>query len=214
MGKILDVYFKFAMGGDYYLGRILALLDPNDVSFATLPPHWKDPQHERVREGMAIAFGDVLTAWSETAFDPSGILSLVFASLVHHSEWLIEIKTEYENHPFNKLAILDNIELLEELRRDHLTFDANDHVGIATGVPPHISHAKDIKKVLDISTETKASVDDFRACLNDCIKSAIDEKVEMEDGVNMSILQRLLSELEGRITSKIESGKLFDFIAE
>jgi len=205
MGKILDVYFKFAMGGDYYLGRILALLDPNDVSFATLPPHWKDPQHEKVVEGMAIAFGDVLTAWSETAFDPSGVLSLVFASLVYHSEWLIDIKTKYENHPFNKLAILDNIELLDELRRDHLTFEANDHVGIATGIPPHISHAKDIKKVLDISTETKASVDDFRACLNDCIKNAIDEKVEMEDGVNMSILQKMLSELEGRITSKIDS---------
>jgi len=122
--------------------RIVALLDPNDVSFATPPPHWKDPQHERVREGMAIAFGDVLIAWSETAFDPSGILSLVFASLVYHSGWLIEIKTEYEHHPFNKLAILDNIELLEELRRDHLTLDANDNVGITAGVSPHISQAK------------------------------------------------------------------------
>ena len=39
IGKILDVYFKFAMGGDQYFGQILALLDPNKDEFAVLPPH-------------------------------------------------------------------------------------------------------------------------------------------------------------------------------
>ena len=48
IGKVLDVYFKFGAGGDQYLGRLLAFLDPNDSSFAVLPPHWKDPTHPTV----------------------------------------------------------------------------------------------------------------------------------------------------------------------
>ena len=39
IGKILDIYFQFAMGGDYYLGRLLILIDPEDEMFASLPPH-------------------------------------------------------------------------------------------------------------------------------------------------------------------------------
>ena len=61
MGKIRDIYFQFAMGGDYYLGRLLMLIDPEDVLFDTLPPHWKDEFHPSVRRGIEITFGKVLT---------------------------------------------------------------------------------------------------------------------------------------------------------
>ena len=44
--KILDVYFKFAVGGDKYRARILTLLDPAKDSFTTLLPYWKDPRHK------------------------------------------------------------------------------------------------------------------------------------------------------------------------
>jgi hypothetical protein len=33
MGKILDIYFQFAAGGDYYLGQLLSLKDPNSLEF-------------------------------------------------------------------------------------------------------------------------------------------------------------------------------------
>ena len=38
MGKVFDIYFKFGEFGDQYLGKILCVLDPNDTSFACLPP--------------------------------------------------------------------------------------------------------------------------------------------------------------------------------
>ena len=34
IGKIRDVYFKFAMGGDFYVLQLLASLDPDGI----LPP--------------------------------------------------------------------------------------------------------------------------------------------------------------------------------
>jgi len=86
IGKILDIYFKFALGGDQYLGRILALLDPHHESFSILPPHWTDPAHPSVIQGIRICFGNVVTAHSGTNHDPSGLLSLLLASMVHHSD--------------------------------------------------------------------------------------------------------------------------------
>ena len=35
MGKILDIYFQFAAGGDYYLGQLLSLKDPTSLEFDT-----------------------------------------------------------------------------------------------------------------------------------------------------------------------------------
>ena len=34
ISKVLDAYFKWADDGDYFLGRCLSLLDPNDPTFA------------------------------------------------------------------------------------------------------------------------------------------------------------------------------------
>ena len=56
IGKVLEVHFKFGTGGDQYLGRLLAFLDPNDSSFAVLPPHWKDPTYPAVVQGLQICF--------------------------------------------------------------------------------------------------------------------------------------------------------------
>ena len=40
LGKVLDLYWKFAELGDYYLGRTLAFLDPDSETFGVLPPHF------------------------------------------------------------------------------------------------------------------------------------------------------------------------------
>jgi hypothetical protein len=40
IGTVLDMYWYFGSVGDNYLGRILALLDPNSSDFDLLPPHW------------------------------------------------------------------------------------------------------------------------------------------------------------------------------
>jgi len=148
IGKILDVYFKFAMGGDQYLGRILALLDPNEDEFAVLPPHWKDPCHLTVMHAIKITFRNVLVNHGETSHDPTGLLSLLLASIVHHSSWLLAICSQFPDHPFHSIPILNEPELLHELKTNHLTMDPNDHVPIATGVPPSVKHAQALKKSL------------------------------------------------------------------
>ena len=57
MGKVLDVYFQFASGGDFYLGQLLSLKDPNSVEFDCPCPHWRDPNDPVVEEALHLTFG-------------------------------------------------------------------------------------------------------------------------------------------------------------
>ena len=140
LGKFLMFILNF--DGDYqYLGRILAMLDPCKDSFAALPPHWKDPTHPAVLKGLDICFGGVIRAHTD-ATNPEGFLSLCMASIVHHSEWLLGKCSEHTNHPFHQLPLIHNHILLAELKENHLTTEPNDHVPIATDIPPHITHSK------------------------------------------------------------------------
>ena len=84
---MLDVYFKFGMGGDQYLGRILAFLNPNKSGFDVLPPHWKNETSENVAAGLEMNFSHLMPH-CDTEHDPTGVLRLLLASIVYHSDWL------------------------------------------------------------------------------------------------------------------------------
>ena len=195
IGKILDVYFKFALGGDQYLGRILALLDPNTESFSILPPHWTNPAHLSIFRGINICFGDVVTAHSGTSYDPSGVLSLLLASMVHHSDWLIGVCSKYPSHPFHLLPLLHDNDLLIELK-SLVTLEPNSHVPMATGVPSHVSHTQAIKEVRQVVTETKNIVVTFR----DDLKKAVSELTELLKKQSEELASAEFSENVARIT--------------
>jgi hypothetical protein len=119
MGKIHDVYFQFAMGGDYYLGRLLTLIDPEENLFDSLPPHWKDGFQPTVQRGIDITFGKVLSCHESTDHNPLGLLSFLRALIVHHSDWLFQ---EMGNHPtylFYSIPVFNDPVLFRELKEPY-----------------------------------------------------------------------------------------------
>ena len=205
IGKILDVYFKFAMAGDQYLGRLLALLNPEKPDFAILPPHWKDPTHPSIQKGIKVAFRNVLLEHGQSSHDPTGLLSLLLASMVHHSEWMLKICAQYPDHPFHSIALLSDSELLAELKNEHLTMEPNSHVPSATGVPPHVVHTRALNDVHAVCIETRDNVSQFNSTLRNAISEAVDAKVAAEGGVNQSILQTSLKQLKDEIFDRLSS---------
>jgi len=207
IGKILDVYFKFAMGGDQYLGRLLAFLDPKDESFSTLPPHWIDPTNPLVLEGLKVTFGNVLESHCQKNYDPSGVLSLLLASIVHHSGWLHATCAKHPDHPFHKIPLLDRHDLLADLKKQ-VTLEANEHMPIASGVPPHVDLQVAIKDVLCVCKDTQATVKDLGKVMKTELKisifEAIDEKVKSDGGVNGAILGDVIETLKGQIFDRLE----------
>jgi hypothetical protein len=65
-GTIIDIYFLFAESCDQYFGRCLAILRPNSVDFATLPPHFTaGMENHLVAEAIGICFGNILELYPE-----------------------------------------------------------------------------------------------------------------------------------------------------
>ena len=199
IGKVLDVYFKFGLGGDQYLGRILAFLDPNSTTFGVLPPHWTDNGSENVMRGIKMNFKDII-AHDTTEHDPTGFLGLLLASIVYHSDWLNKQRAKNPRHPFAGIPILNDPDLLKALKSE-VTIEPNDDCPTSSGVPPHIEHAKAIATVLEVCTEMKTIVEGFSEQLDESIASAIDKKVAVEGGVNMALLNEQLEKLKGELVN-------------
>ncbi len=97
--------------------------------------------------------------------------------------WWFIIQTGYYSvcanhtgHKFQSLPILNDEELLLELK-GLLTLEANYHVPMATGVPPHVEHQQAIKDVHTVCIETRNTVTQFRTDIEKAISNAVDAKV-------------------------------------
>ena len=102
------------------------------------------------------------------------ILLRCFASIIHHSAGLITMKNTFRGHVFNKLAILDNHDLLRELQNLVTTDPTPGVIETPTGIPPHVNHARLLKNVIDnlsllqskIDTQSTQIMDALREFLN------------------------------------------------
>jgi hypothetical protein len=203
MGKILDIYFQFAAGGDYYLGQLLSLKDPNTVEFASPCPHWKDPDAPIVLEAIQLTFGKVLLFHGETQHDPMGVLSVLLASMCHHSSWMLGVSQKHPGHPFSKIPLLSS-PLLQELVSEHLTLELNAHVPVITGIPPHVEQLRQLEELKNHCIEIKAAVNTFNDTIQDAVSKAIDEKVKESGGINAAILDARIRELEGNLLAHLD----------
>eukprot|EP00804_Cyclotella_cryptica_P019286 CCRYP_006158-RA/>CCRYP_006158-RA protein AED:0.38 eAED:0.46 QI:0/0/0/1/0/0/3/0/145 len=107
--------------------------------------------------------------------------------------------SKYPDHPFHSITILNEPDLLKDLKDNHLT-DPSDHVPIATGVPPSA-----IDQVLNVCKSTDAKIDSFMDRIYQAVSDAVDAKVAAEGGVNREILWATIQELKDEIFGKIES---------
>jgi hypothetical protein len=116
---VLDVYWHFAKTGDEYLGRVLVGLDPNDVSFGSLPPHWTlvNPMEDKnIAKAMTVMYGGVLKKFKDLPQDPKAMLLRCLACVVFNADKLLDVMVATPGHDFSKLAILHDRPLLEELK--------------------------------------------------------------------------------------------------
>ena len=82
--------------------------------------YWKEPDDPIMLEGIRVTFGKILLSHEDTDHDPQGILSLLLASVVYHSDWILKICQENPSHAFNSIPLLSS-PLLIELKKNCLT---------------------------------------------------------------------------------------------
>ena len=194
MGKNLDTYFHFAARGDYYLGQLWSLKDPMHANFNVPCPHWKDPDDPIVLEGIKLTFGKILRSHKNTDHNKQGVLSLMLASMVHHHEWILMICQEQPKLPFNSISLFDS-PLLTKLK-DCLTIKLNSYVPIVSGIPPFVEQLCPINTLKSIAKSVKEDVGHVVEVLEEAANNATDKKVKAHGGINSSILDERLKNLQ------------------
>ena len=121
--------------------------------------------------------------------DSTSLPKLLLALTVHHSVWVTSVCLVFPDQTFHGLALLDKHELLDDLKREHLTLDPTKQVPLTTGVPPHIDHMIALKKVFDLCTKIDLKLDSH----------AINQKFEAEGGVTCVNLAKSLDQLKDEL---------------
>jgi hypothetical protein len=110
-----------------------------------------------VLDALDLMFGQIYEAIGDSSHDPHGVLSILLASVVHHSDWMLDFLDKDPSHPFSHVPILSS-PLLQELKMNHVTLDLNAHVPMMTGIPPQVAHMQQINDVKDCCEEIKTKV--------------------------------------------------------
>ena len=82
--------------------------------------------------------------------------------------------------------------------------ELNNHVPIVMGIPTHVEHLCRINELKDVSVSLKEDVMEFRQCLEESVGEAIDKKLEVDGGINASILDKRLKNMENLLLQRID----------
>ncbi|RHZ10866.1 hypothetical protein DYB31_002708 [Aphanomyces astaci] len=126
--SVFEHYMHYERAGDQFVGRVVAGLPLNNAKFAVLPPHFKDTNSAAVLGAISATF----PALADVAH-LRGILAHGLASLVHHSNYILDILptklTIFHTAPFRQPLIM--VALKAEL-------DSTTRRLQPSGIPPYI----------------------------------------------------------------------------
>jgi hypothetical protein len=148
---VQDTYLVFSDAGDQVVGRIAAGLPLDCAEFAILPPMFRNPNAECVKECLRLCFPTLISKV------PERVLLFCLASIVYHRSWLRA--TVPAESPLWNTSLFKNPELLSKLVTDvecRLP-QPSDDVRV-TGLPPHISLLREFKDVRKDLKECACSI--------------------------------------------------------
>ena len=200
LGKIFDIYWLFAQAGDMMCGRILAGLDPNSPSFEVLPPHFKEGvENEFIDEALTKNFKTIYNwAKKNRTSNMIAILLRCLASLVHHSEALIEIIAKHPGHPFMNIPILNDKKLLNELKKI-VTTNKSTIIHAPTGIPPHVKQMKMITELFEHLKEERDARKSLEERLVRTVEDAIEKNAVANGNITASSLKKILTEHQKQV---------------
>lgn len=204
LGKVLDIYWRWSQQGDTYLGRLLTGLDPNDVEFGLLPPHFKQGrENEHISEAMRLCFGPIIDMWAEKCTIESSLL-LLLASMVWHSDILASFMTGSTGHPFQNIPIMQNPNLLQELKQ-LVTCDPCNGITMPSGVPRHIKNLTLLHSMLHQQEQTLEAIMNLTNNLPQIVRDAISQKAAESGHVTVEYVMEALTSSTNSIKALIET---------
>jgi hypothetical protein len=156
MGKVKDIYMRYVVSGDQFVGRCLTLLSVLRTEFGVSPVHFKSDHYDWVEPSRKLQFPMV---GQVVGFEK--ITRMCLASMLYHHGWLSS--TLRVNHVVLQSSYLHRTaELLA--RRDEcvgVTYPWDDVENNAfTGIPPHVAV---LQELASLKNSQKLLVTEFVA---------------------------------------------------
>lgn len=192
LGKVFDIYWLFAEAGDQYCGRILAGLNPHSSQFEIIPPHFTvGMENEDVKEAMNRCFYNILQLQDDKVrSNVIGVLLRCLASIVHHSDSLLNVMKSVRGHPFHQVPILHDHVLLNKLKPMVIT-QPSEEIDAPTGVPPHVKMLSSLSQLLQLLQEERS----HRQSLEDSLIETVEKAIERNALQNGNITHHSVSEI-------------------
>jgi archaellum component FlaC len=159
LGKLKDRYIHASEGADQLCGRMIAGLPFDDIRFGVLPPHFNN---EIVTQLNSDFWENVIGGYE---YYPTGIkcaLPFFLASLVYHEKYLHD--QLHPTHPIFLSRAFTHNPLLEQMRKSVLLGIGKCDVTQmrATGIPSHLSVAKEVNKLVEEQEEFKKELREMK----------------------------------------------------
>jgi hypothetical protein len=178
-------YVRYEAAADQFIGRILAMLDINSPDFAVLCPHF-----DRVDEGVVAA---VRECFPGAPLEFECVLVHCLASLVFQREYL---RTHLsESHPLFKSVVFTQGYVDKLAHRVALAFPTDKIT--PTGVPPHVSIQRQLRKVEQIVEEVPTRV---RAAL----AAEFEQRALDAGSITRANLEEMLQSMMGRLEASLK----------
>ncbi len=211
LGKVFDIYWKWAEAGDQYCGRILAGLDPQSTDFAALPPHFiAGIEDEHINKAMELNFKNTYKmAKSDNASNMIAILLRCLASIVHHSDSLLQVISSKPSHPFTNIPILTLHPELLQILKTKVTTKPSQIIPSASGIPPHTKQMLLLKEVADFLKEERQERLKLEERLERIVNEAIEKNAASNGHITAASLRNTLTEhkksMEEYMDSKLDA---------
>ena len=204
LGVVLEIYWRYAECGDQYLGRILAGLDANSVTFDVLPPHFTvELDDDRIKKAMQLCFGQILDCESEDTF-VTALLFRCLASLVYHADSINEVVAKFEGHPFANIPLLKDPTFLNDLKTLVTIEPTEGILTKPTGIPPHtscIKCMKDIQKFMDEEREERKKNVNY---LKEAVRAALEDRDVEHGQLTVGGFETIFNKFEQKVIGNID----------
>jgi hypothetical protein len=164
MGKVKDIYMRYVVSGDQFVGRCLSLLSVLRTDFAVSPVHFTSDNLDWIETSRVTQFPVVgrLPGWKK-------ITIMCFACLIYHHGWLSSNLSTTHHCFFSSSISNRSAEVIAKKACVRITFPWDDNnTEHFSGIPPHVSILNELQIIKKKQTRL---VDEFVAKVTDVLNS-------------------------------------------
>jgi len=205
LGKIFDIYWLFAEAGDHYCGCILAGLDAMSTDFDILPPHFMvGLENEMLKKALKMNFKYIFKLGEKEQYENiHSLLLRAFASVVYHSDALIEIASKRPSHPFYNIPVLNDPTMLSALKL-LVTTEPSHVINAPSGIPPHVPLMKKVSNLEKMFLEEREERKKMTETLVSTVEKAIEKNALTNGNITYSSVTSILRQQQKEYDEKLD----------